>query len=170
MISDQKLSEHFSLYELTVTSNAALIERNREEALKYIPTLKALANLLEIIRGDRPLVVNSAFRCGALNSATVGSSLTSQHPRGQAADIHRPGQSIEDLFNELRADAKAGKFKFGQMIHEQANRGYAVAEWVHISLGLDFWIPERCGEVLVMKAGPDGKPHYTSLEKVPQEA
>lgn len=168
-MADFQLSPHFSFFEFTVTGNAALQELNRQEAAHYVPTLKALAGrLLEPIRGDKPLVVNSAFRAFALNKATKGSSPTSQHPLGQAADIHRPGMPVDAFFLEVLAKLKAEKIPFGQLIHERADRGYAVAEWVHISLGRDFWKPERCGEVLKMNAGLDGVPHYELIEKVPQ--
>jgi hypothetical protein len=96
----------------------------------------------------------------------VGSSSTSQHPLGQAADIHRPGQPVGELFAEVLAHCKAGRLPFGQLIHERAERAYGVAEWVHISLGRDFWKPERCGEVLSMAAGADGVPHYQLIENV----
>jgi hypothetical protein len=57
MTVDFQLSPHFSFYELTATSNAAMQELNRQEALHYLPTLKALAaRLLEPIRGGGPLV------------------------------------------------------------------------------------------------------------------
>jgi zinc D-Ala-D-Ala carboxypeptidase len=173
MIADFALSPHFSFYELTATSNAAMQELNRQEAMQYLPTLKALAaQLLEPIRAGRPLVVNSAFRAFALNKATAGSSSTSQHPVGQAADIHRPGMPVGDFFAEVLALVKERRLPFGQLIHERAQRDYGVAEWVHISLGRDFWKPERCGEVLAMTAGADGVPHYQLIEKLsfPEEA
>ena len=170
---NDQLSDHFSFSELTVTSNDALQVSNRTAALAYLPTLKALATFLEVIRGDRPLAVNSAFRSGALNAATKGSSPTSQHPMGQAADIHRPGQSIDDLFAEILAMFKAQNVPFGQLIDESADRGYkspdgteSISRWVHVSLGPDYWRPERCGEVLRKVDGPDGKPIWTLLEKV----
>lgn len=173
---NDKLSEHFTFGELTVTSNAALQAANRVEAQKYIPSLKALAAFLEVIRDGRPLAVNSAFRSADLNKATKGSSPTSQHPMGQAADLHRPGQTVDETFAEILALFKATKISFGQLIDESANRGYknadgteALARWVHVSLGRDYWKPERCGEVLRKVDGPDGKPIWTLLEKVPQE-
>jgi hypothetical protein len=167
MSENFQLSEHFSFHELTATSNAAMQELNRQEALHYLPTLKALATrLLEPIRAGRPLAVNSAFRAFALNKATHGSSATSQHPLGQAADIHRPGMPVGEFFAEVLALVKERRLPFGQLIHERAERDYGVAEWVHVSLGADFWKPERCGEVLAMTAGSDGVPHYQVIEKL----
>lgn len=164
-----QLSEHFSFEELTVTNQADFQALNRQEAQAYLPSLKALAVLLERIRDDRPLVVNSAFRSGALNKATKGSSPTSQHPMGQAADIHRPGEDVEKTFSDVLAKLKANKIPFGQLIDESFDRGYAVSRWVHISLGRDFWKPERCGEVWIMHRLKDGKMDERLLEKVSQE-
>jgi zinc D-Ala-D-Ala carboxypeptidase len=166
-IADFQVSEHFSYYELTVTSNAALQGSNREEGMKYLPTARALCQqLLEPIRGDSPLRVNSAFRSWALNGQTPGSSPTSQHPQFQAADIDRPGVAVPDFFATVLAFLKEKKIRFGQLILERADRGWEVAQWVHVSLGPDFWKPERCGEVLRMDCEPGGKPEYTLVEKV----
>jgi len=169
------ISEHFSFDELTSTSNADLAASNRQDAEKFLPTLKALAALLERVRDGRPLVVNSAFRSFALNKATAGSSPTSQHPMGQAADIHRPGQDVSEFFKDTLALLKREKIQFGQLIDESADRGYGVVRWVHISLGRDFWKPERCGEVLRKwdEKQPDGTfhPKFEMLEQhVNQEA
>lgn len=165
-----QLSPHFSFFELTKTSNADLKEANRANATIWVPSLKALCStILEPIRGDRPLIVNSGFRSWELNSATHGSSPTSQHPRGQAADISRKGQTTEELFAEVLALFKEKKIQFGQLIHEQAQRDYGLVSWVHVSLGASYWKPERCGEVLKMVAGPNGKQQFTMIEKVQQE-
>lgn len=170
-MEDFKLSEHFSFFELTVTSNAELQGKNREAAMAYVPTLKAVCvTILEPVRADRPLAVNSGFRAWELNGATPGSSPTSQHPMGQAVDFHRPGQDVDQLFEEVLALFIAKKIPFGQLINEQASRGYDTVKWVHASLGASYWKPSRCGEVLKMVAGPNGKPQYTSITKVPQEA
>lgn len=169
MSDNIQLSEHFSFYELTVTSNVDLQEQNRIEAMKYLPTGKALCvKLLEPIRDGNPIIVNSGFRSWELNGSTPGSSPTSQHPMFQAADIHRPGRTAEELFYEILALIVARSIPFGQLILEKADRGYEVAEWVHISLGADYWKPERCGEVLKMTCAPGGKPKYELVQKVPQ--
>lgn len=170
-MDDFQLSQHFSFFELTVTSNVELQERNREMALVWVPSLKALCNnILEPIRGDSPLIANSGYRSWELNSSTHGSSPTSQHPAGQACDVHRRGQDPDRFFAEVLNTIKTKGIQFGQLIDENADRGYEVVRWVHVSLGASYWKPERCGEVLKMVAGPNGKPQYTMLEKIPQEA
>lgn len=161
------LSPHFSFEELTVTNQLNFQDQNRLEAEQHLPTLIALANrLLEPLRGERPLKINSAFRWWALNSLTPGSSQTSQHPLGQAADITRPGQPHDEFFEEVLAKLVNDKIPFGQLIDEAAARDYGVARWVHVSLGPDFWKPERCGEVIRIVIDEEGKATRSLLRKV----
>ena len=76
------LSAHFTLEEMTRTSQAALADVNRAEALAYLPALRELAAMLEVIRGHfgKPLKINSGFRGASVNAGTPGASKTSQHP------------------------------------------------------------------------------------------
>ena len=123
------LSPHFSFNELTRTSQTALQDRNREEAQVYIAQLTLLAELLEIIRAHfgRPLKVNSGFRGPAVNAATPGSSKTSQHMRGEAADITIPGVDDADLRRWIVRDSN---LQYGQCILERPPG----RSWVHISI------------------------------------
>lgn len=140
------LTPHFSFEELTRTSQSALQDTNRKEAQAYIPRLKALAEMLEVIRAKfGPVKVNSAFRCPALNGATPGSSKTSQHMLGEAADIGC-GASDEELHKWIVTESG---LKFGQCILEQPPG----KSWIHISLGAPWRNPKRCGESLYF----DGK-------------
>jgi len=171
---DEPLTPHFSLYELTATSNAALQEANRTLDDDQVLKLGALASFLETLRGvvNRPIRVHSGYRAAPLNAATLGSSSTSQHPRCEAADFDVPGQSVEDTFTALLAAARAGQFKFGQLILEYADRGYknddgseALVKWVHASL-VGTLNPDHVGQVLKMQAGEDGVPHYFLVERI----
>ena len=163
-----QLSEHFTLEELTATSNEALQAKNRELTDEQVEKLKILAAHAERIRelcGGRPVRVHSGYRSPDLNGATLGSSSTSQHPRCEALDLDVIGQPLPDTFNALLTAARAGKFKFGQLILERADRGLSVSEWVHCSVpgSLD---PEKVGQVMKMEAGPDGKPHYVLIDRL----
>ena len=74
------------------------------------------------------IVVNSGYRCEALNKA-VGGSKTSQHLKGEAADIKVGGKERNrKLFNFIYKLISQGKIKVGQLIDEY---GYS---WVHVSL------------------------------------
>ena len=123
------LSPHFSFTELTRTSQTALQDRNREEAQVYIAQLTLLAELLEVVRAHfgRPLKINSGFRGPAVNAATPGSSKTSQHMRGEAADITIPGVDDADLRRWIVRDSN---LQYGQCILERPPG----RSWVHISI------------------------------------
>ncbi len=168
MTGDQKLSEHFSLYELTATSDEALQAKNRELTTEQVQKLVALAHHCEAIRaivGRVPVKIHSGYRSDALNGATAGSSKTSQHPRCEAVDFDVPGQELGETFRLLHEAAREGKFQFGQLILETAVRAYGTANWVHCSV-VGTLAPEKVGQVMKMVAGADGKPHYELIEKL----
>jgi len=172
---DFQLSEHFGFFELTKTSQTELQDKNRIEGLNFVNYLKALAALLEKVRTGlaQPLNINSGFRCEAVNGGTPGSAKTSQHLMGQACDFTPASYdgseaSFDFLFNAVRDYLKNNGIPFGQLIKEQAERNYGVARWIHLSLGAPYRDPARCGQVMEMKAGPDGAPHYVAIEVIPQ--
>jgi uncharacterized protein YcbK (DUF882 family) len=91
------LTEHFSFEELTRTGKADLQDANRREARDYYDRLKLVAQMLEVIRAKFGAVrVNSGFRGPAVNAA-VGGSATSQHSKGEAADIVCPAVTVDVL-------------------------------------------------------------------------
>lgn len=146
------LTAHFSFEELTRTGQSALQEANRKEALPYVDRLKALAEMLEAVR-ERfgPVRVNSGFRGPAVNAA-VGGSPTSQHSKGEAADIVCAGCTVEDLHKWIVTESG---LRFGQCILEKPP-GKA---WVHLSLGSPWRPAKDCGQSLYF----DGK-KYTTLK------
>lgn len=163
-----RLSDHFTLYELTITSNAPLQGKNRELTDDQIAKLKILATHCEAIRalcGNQPMAIHSGYRCQDLNGATLGSSSTSQHPRCEAVDFNIMGQDIEDTFKILYQAGIDGKFKFGQLIIEEAERNIGPVRWVHCSV-IGTLDPSKVGQVMKMEAGPDGVPHYEMVGKL----
>ena len=139
------LTEHFSFEELTRTGQTALQDANRKEAQPYIPRLKDLAAMLEVIRAKfGPVRVTSAFRGPSVNAAANGSK-TSQHLLGEAADIGC-GVSDEELHKWIVTESG---LKFGQCILEKPPG----KSWVHISLGAPYRDAKRCNESLYF----DGK-------------
>jgi uncharacterized protein YcbK (DUF882 family) len=116
------LSPHFTLDELTHTDHRE-IDNVPNEA--EIVNLKRLADFLEQVKavlGGKPIMVNSAFRCKALNDA-VGSKDTSQHRVGCAADIRVPGMTPDQV---VRAVIASG-IGYDQVIRE-------FDRWTHISV------------------------------------
>jgi uncharacterized protein YcbK (DUF882 family) len=141
------LSPHFTLEEMTRTGQTSLQAKNREEAQAFLPALTELAQLLEVVRAHfgKPLKINSAFRGPAVNSATPGSSKTSQHMKGEAADIEIPGVDDAELHRWI---CKESGLKFGQCILERPPG----KSWVHVSI-CGTRDPKRCNEALTF----DGK-------------
>lgn len=165
--ADMQLSPHFSLYELTATTNTSLQEENRTLTDDQVAKLIVLAQQGEKIRTlvNLPVVVHSGYRCDALNGVIPGSSSTSQHPRCEALDLAIQGQSVDDTFNALLAAAKSGQFTFGQLIIEEAVRSYGVVRWVHCSV-IGTLDPSKVGQVMKMNAGVDGVTHYVMVDKL----
>lgn len=126
------VSPHFSWEELTRTGQTALQEANRKEAEQYRASLTRLAvELLEAIRAKfGPVKINSAFRGPSVNAA-VGGSKTSQHMKGEAADIVAPSVSVEELHRWICAESGLA---FGQCILEKSSPTKPFS-WVHVSLG-----------------------------------
>lgn len=166
--TDQSLSTHFSLFNLTCTYNTALQAANRTLSDSQVQKLEKLARHAEAIQTicQSSVNVHSGYRCDTLNGVTAGSSSTSQHPKCEAIDFDVPGQSVEETFEKLHNAAKAGKFQFGQLIIEQASRDYGVSKWVHCSV-IGTLDTSKVGQVLKMVQGPtDPKPVYTLVEQL----
>jgi uncharacterized protein YcbK (DUF882 family) len=138
-----RLSPHFTLDELAATSNKALAAANREEALAYVESLRALCTtLLEPVRAMfGPVKINSGFRGATLNAA-VGGSKTSQHTRGEAADFYCPSAKLARVMEWI---AKESGLPFGQVILERPRPG---SEWIHLSLGAPWRPAATCGQAL----------------------
>jgi hypothetical protein len=117
-----KLTPNFSLEELTHTDHRE-IENNPND--KEINNLKRLADFLEqvkVVLNNKPIMINSAFRCKALNDA-VGSKDTSQHRVGCAADFRVPGMTPDEVVKAVIA----ADLNYDQVIRE-------FDRWTHISI------------------------------------
>lgn len=88
-----------------------------------------IEELLDPIRTawGAPISINSGYRCPALNQA-VGGVPTSQHQKGEAADLNAGDPSKNRmLFDKIADMQKAGLITFDQLIDESRYK------WVHIS-------------------------------------
>ena len=124
-----RLQPNFTLGEMSRTNHRSHALRNLIAAADYIDALRATAAMLQVIRDHfgQPVIVNSGFRCAALNRA-VGGSRRSQHLRGEAADIRVVGVPLVDVFDWVRQS----DIPFGQLILEGIT---TEPTWIHISLG-----------------------------------
>lgn len=124
------MAKYFTMAELTRSNTAATKGIDNTPPSIYAAALSALANkLLDPIREawGAPLTVNSGFRCPQLNKA-VGGVPTSQHTKGEAADITAGSpEKNRKLFDKIAKMQQAGKIQFDQLIDES---GYT---WVHVS-------------------------------------
>lgn len=143
--TDMRLSEHFTLKEMLVSSKAA---NHKPEPIPNIPLkchITALQNLvdrtLEPLREHLglPIQVNSGYRCEMVNKL-VGGVPTSQHLKGEAADITIPRSSRpfahatdEQAARLIYCYAKEYA-DYDQLILEHSGTSW----WVHISCKIDY--------------------------------
>ena len=124
-----KLTEHFTLAELTASNKASQLGIDNTPPPEIVPRLVMVAEMLERIRStlNAPIVVTSGYRCERLNMA-VGGSSTSDHPRGHAADIVSPRYGTATEVAKALAPL-VSVLGIGQIILE----GVRGKQWVHVS-------------------------------------
>ena len=125
-----QLTNNFSLKELTVSDTAVRLGLDNTPNETSMLNLKALAeNILQPVREHygKSVKVNSGYRAPEVNAA-VGGSKTSDHCKGQAADIEITGVANGDLAKYI-----AENFKFTQVILEFYTQGIPDSGWVHVS-------------------------------------
>lgn len=119
-----KLSEHFTLEELTASDVALRKGIDNTPPQDVIANLTELAQSLEEVRAllGVPIYINSAYRSPKVNAA-VGGASTSAHMTGQAADFVAPAfGSPQNIAKAIQASEIA----FDQLIYE--------GTWVHLGI------------------------------------
>jgi hypothetical protein len=122
-----KLTEHFNLSEFVISQEAAARGIDNTPPAWALPNLQRVALLLEDVRallGGFPILISSGWRCIELNKALRGSSSTSAHMQGLAADFIVPGYG--DPYSVCKA-IESSELEFDQLIHE--------ITWVHLATG-----------------------------------
>ena len=147
-----QLTSNFSLKELTVSETATRkgLDNTPNEAITA--NLKTLAEtILQPLREHygKSVKVNSGYRSPDVN-ASVGGSKTSDHCKGQAADIEIAGVANGDLAQYI-----ADNFKFTQVILEFYTQGIPESGWVHVSYDAN---DLKCQTLTAVKK--DGKTVY----------
>ena len=143
------LSRHFTLAEMS-HSNTAVAERipnlpgDAERAQLAALCTQVLDPLREAV--GQAIRVNSGYRGPALNARIRGSS-TSQHMKGQAADIQTAAVSVLELFKMV---IRLG-LPYDQVIFEAKN---ATTKWVHVSHNP----AGNRGEIRVAEFDANGRP------------
>lgn len=125
-----QLTNNFSLAEMVKSETALRHDMDNTPGEAEIENLKRLAEkVLQPVRDHygKGVKVNSGYRHPEVN-AKVGGSKTSDHCKGQAADIEIPGVPNADLAKWI-----AENLDFTQVILEFYTQGVPDSGWVHVS-------------------------------------
>lgn len=125
-----RLSENFTLSELTKSQTAERFGLSNEPTPEVIDNLKELVvNVLQPIRQhyNKPVVVSSGYRSVEVNSAIRGAK-NSDHVKGMAADIEIHGVSNYEVAKWIESN-----LQFRQLILEFYTLGVPNSGWVHVS-------------------------------------
>jgi hypothetical protein len=124
------LSANFSLKELTKSDTATRLGIDNTPNQETIDNLKMLCEkVLQPVREHfgKSVTVNSGYRSPESNAA-VGGSKTSDHCKGQAADIEIAGVPNAELAQWIM-----NNLDYTQLILEFYTQGIPDSGWVHVS-------------------------------------
>ncbi len=163
-----KLSENFTLEEMLVSSTAKKYGIDNTPDATSKANMAMLCNkLLQPIRKsyNKPIIITSGYRCPALN-AKVGGSRTSQHSKGQAADINDAAGYKEGGDARYEANAKLfehiyDKGGYDQLINEFPDTK-GRPQWIHVSYNPS--LKKQRGQALVAKK-VNGKTVYLPYKR-----
>jgi zinc D-Ala-D-Ala carboxypeptidase len=147
-----QLTNNFTLEELVKSETALRHDMDNTPGEVEIANLKTLCEkVLQPVRDhfQRGVKVNSGFRHPEVN-AKVGGSKTSDHCKGQAADIEIPGVPNADLAQHI-----ADTYDFTQVILEFYTPGVPDSGWVHVS-----YDPANLKKQVLTATKKDGKTVY----------
>ena len=123
------ISKYFTLDDLTRSATAKRLGLSNTPTPQHEQALKTLCiNVLDKVYDHfkRNVNITSGYRSDALNKAVKG-SLTSQHSKGEAADLTGIGKvKNSDIFNYIKDNVD-----FDQLIWEFGSS--TEPDWVHVS-------------------------------------
>jgi len=128
-----KLSKNFSLIELTKSQTATRKGIDNTPSTEHRDNLKSLCEMvLQPVRDhfNRVVSVSSGYRSEELCLA-IGSKITSQHAKGQAADFEIYGLSNKELSDWVHENLDYDQLILEYWREEDPNSG-----WVHCSFNL----------------------------------
>jgi uncharacterized protein YcbK (DUF882 family) len=146
------LTANFTLSEMVKSDTALRHDMDNTPGEIEIENLKRLAEkVLQPVREhyQRGVKVNSGYRHPEVN-AKVGGSKTSDHCKGQAADIEIPGVPNADLAQWITEN-----LDFTQVILEFYTQGVPDSGWVHVS-----YDPQNLKKQSLTAVKKDGKTVY----------
>lgn len=151
-----KLSNNFTLEELTYSKTAEEKKIINIPKVEHIKNLQLLCdNILQPVRDafQMPIKITSGYRSPELCLA-VGSSISSQHTKGEAADFE-----IEGIPNLQLANWIYKTLEFDQLILEFWNPAEDNSGWVHCSYSAKNNRREYLKAIRI-----DGKTVYSKME------
>jgi len=128
-----QLSKNFSLPELTKSQTAERKDIDNTPSPEHQDNLKSLCEMiLQPVRDhfSRVVSVSSGYRSKELCIA-IGSKITSQHAKGQAADFEIYGLSNKELADWIHENLDYDQLILEYWKEEDPNSG-----WVHCSFNL----------------------------------
>lgn len=135
------LSPHFTLAELTYTDHRTFDNTPNDAEIANLKRLAAFLETVKTALGNKPVIINSAFRSKQVNDA-VGSKDSSQHRLGCAADFRVPGMKPDEIVRILIA----AKLPFDQIIRE-------FDAWTHISIPNTATAKPRGSKLIIDRSG-----------------
>lgn len=146
------LTANFSLAEMVKSETALRHDMDNTPGEAEIANLRVLCEkVLQPVRDHyaKGVKVNSGFRSPDVN-AKVGGSRTSDHCKGQAADIEIPGVANAELAQWITEN-----LDFTQVILEFYTPGIPDSGWVHVSYN-----PADLKKQVLTATKKDGKTVY----------
>ena len=128
-----RLSENFTLAEYTKSQTASRKGIDNTPGEEHLAAAKELfENVVQKVRDHfGPTIITSGYRSPALNEA-IGGSATSQHSKGEAADLEVPGVATAEVAQWI-----SDNLVYDQLILEFFEPGDINSGWVHVSYKAD---------------------------------
>jgi hypothetical protein len=136
-----RLSQHFSLAELTITDHREFDNTPDPASLENLKRLAVFLEQVKKLLGDRAVMITSGYRSAPVNAA-VGSKEKSQHRVGCAADFRVPGMTPDEVVRRI----VASDLKYDQCIRE-------FDTWTHISIPTIEWTQPRHTTLIIDRSG-----------------
>ena len=155
-----QLSTHLSLAEFIVSDTAKRNGIDNTPTPEHLENAKILANkVFEPIRVGlgKPIYLSSGYRSKALNQATKGASITSQHCTAEAMDLDQDGRST-GITNKQVFDYIKANVDFDQLIWEFGTDQNP--DWVHVS----YSVKGKQRKQLVKAVRVNGQPKYNPYD------
>ena len=128
--SKAKLSEHFTLGEMTVSNHKEVYNIPSHEAIANLANLTKWLEILRKTRGE-PIVINSGYRSPQLNRK-IGGAANSNHLTGCAVDIRTSGMEQAICYAAILINyAKESQQDFDELLIEKNRYG---AIWLHFAV------------------------------------